>query len=192
MKKVKEMEANEEQALRNDDGTGKHMVPHPGLTVAPLPMVKITNYAWDQNDKFVKLYLTMPGIQAATAEQVVVKFTEKSVDVSTVNIEGKDYSLAIKELLNDIDPEKSTYKQKENMLLVMLKKQKETESWKYLTKAEDNANKPNIPKFDEKSDPQESLMDMMREMYEKGDDEMKRTIRKSFYESQNKMKNSDI
>ena len=42
--------------------------------------------------------------------------------------------------------------------------------------------------MDEKGDPQESLMTMMKQMYEEGDDEMKRTIRKSWHESQSKKK----
>lgn len=45
------------------------------------------------------------------------------------------------------------------------------------------------PKFDEKADPQESLMGMMKQMYDEGDDEMKRTIRKAWYESQAKKGN---
>lgn len=32
------------------------------------------------------------------------------------------------------------------------------------------------PKFDEKADPQESLMSMMKQMYDEGDDEMKRLV----------------
>uniref|UniRef100_A0A0M3HM17 SGS domain-containing protein n=1 Tax=Ascaris lumbricoides TaxID=6252 RepID=A0A0M3HM17_ASCLU len=42
------------------------------------------------------------------------------------------------------------------------------------------------PKFDEKADPQESLMNMMKQLYDEGDDEMKRTIRKAWHESQTK------
>jgi calcyclin binding protein len=43
-----------------------------------------------------------------------------------------------------------------------------------------------MPKFDKDSDPQAGLMNMMKQMYDEGDDEMKRTIRKSWYEAQNK------
>lgn len=38
----------------------------------------------------------------------------------------------------------------------------------------------------EKSDPQASMMNMMKDMYDKGDDEMKRNIQKAWFESQNK------
>lgn len=41
-----------------------------------------------------------------------------------------------------------------------------------------------MPKKD--ADPQAGLMDMMKKMYEEGDDEMKRTIAKAWTESQDK------
>lgn len=36
------------------------------------------------------------------------------------------------------------------------------------------------------SDPQAGLMNMMKKMYDEGDDEMKRSIRKAWHESQSK------
>lgn len=43
-----------------------------------------------------------------------------------------------------------------------------------------------MPKMDKSSDPQESLMNMMKQMYEEGDDDMKRTLRKAWHEAQAK------
>lgn len=42
------------------------------------------------------------------------------------------------------------------------------------------------PKYDAGKDPNEGIMDMMRKMYNEGDDEMKRTIAKAWTESQEK------
>ena len=42
------------------------------------------------------------------------------------------------------------------------------------------------PKVDESADPNDSLMTMMKQMYDEGDDEMKRTITKAWSESRNK------
>ena len=42
------------------------------------------------------------------------------------------------------------------------------------------------PKMDENADPNESLMTLMKQMYEDGDDEMKRTIAKAWTESRDK------
>ena len=98
----------------------------------------------------------------------------------------------------------------------MLKKEKACKTWAYVTQKEDNKKLllhffgsciicialipflniifllynskifHRTPKFDEKKDPNESLMDLMKKMYDEGDDEMKRTIAKSFSESRNK------
>ena len=40
--------------------------------------------------------------------------------------------------------------------------------------------------MDQSDDPNASLMNMLKNMYEEGDDEMKRSLQKAFYESQNK------
>ena len=44
-----------------------------------------------------------------------------------------------------------------------------------------------MPKMDEAKDPGDSLMQMMKNMYETGDDDMKRTIAKAWTESREKM-----
>ena len=53
--------------------------------------------------------------------------------------------------------------------------------------------KPPKLEDDDKSDPSQGLMKLMQQMYDDGDDEMKRTIKKSWYESQQKRKaESDV
>ena len=74
------------------------------------------------------------------------------------------------------------------MVTVMLKK-KTAAKWTYLTQQEKllkEKTTKSTPKFDENSDPQEGLMSLMKQMYEEGDDEMKRTISKAFSESREK------
>ena len=44
-----------------------------------------------------------------------------------------------------------------------------------------------MPSMDESKDPGDSLMQLMKNMYETGDDEMKRTIAKAWTESREKM-----
>ncbi len=44
-----------------------------------------------------------------------------------------------------------------------------------------------LPKMDDSKDPGDSLMQLMKNMYETGDDEMKRTIAKAWTESREKM-----
>ena len=42
------------------------------------------------------------------------------------------------------------------------------------------------PKTDDSKDPEAGLMDLMKKMYDEGDDEMKRTIAKAWTESREK------
>lgn len=58
-----------------------------------------------------------------------------------------------------------------------------------MTGYEKKANEPRVPKFDHTDDPSAGLMDMMRQMYEDGDDDMKRTIAKAWTESREKQMN---
>lgn len=55
-----------------------------------------------------------------------------------------------------------------------------------MTAYEKKAKEPRIPKLDQSDDPSAGLMDMMRQMYEDGDDDMKRTIAKAWTESRDK------
>ena len=43
-----------------------------------------------------------------------------------------------------------------------------------------------MPRADPEEDPSSSIMKLMKKMYDEGDDEMKRTLSKSWYEAQNK------
>ena len=52
--------------------------------------------------------------------------------------------------------------------------------------AADSKSKAMDPKPDASKDPSAGLMDMMKKMYDEGDDEMKRTINKAWSESRSK------
>jgi len=56
----------------------------------------------------------------------------------------------------------------------------------YVQAAADAKKKTEDPKLDDKADPSASLMNLMKKMYDDGDDEMKRTIAKAWTEGQEK------
>ena len=75
------------------------------------------------------------------------------------------------------------------MVVIMLAKANEGQNWSHVTAVEKaKADKKNeVPKMDDDSgDPSKGLMNMMKKMYDEGDDDMKRTIAKAWTESQNK------
>jgi calcyclin binding protein len=70
----------------------------------------------------------------------------------------------------------------------MLAKTSSGKKWEHLTAADGAAAKSKIkpPSVDERADPSASLMQMMKQMYDDGDDDMKRTIAKAWSESRDK------
>merc|ERR1712018_543204 len=135
--------------------------------------VPYKSYSWDQSDKFVKFYLTnlknVQNLQQPDGFQS--SFHSKAVNFRVCNLSGKNHVFEIKELAHEIDPEKSTYKIKTDMVVIMLAKANIGKNWSHVTAAEKaKADKKNeVPKMDDDSD-----------------DDMKRTIAKAWTESQNK------
>ncbi|EDV21079.1 uncharacterized protein TRIADDRAFT_30752, partial [Trichoplax adhaerens] len=139
---------------------------------------------WDQSDKFVKLYISLSGINALPKEQINVTFTSSSISLSVVNFNNKNYALNIKGLFAKIVPESSTFKVKTDDIVVSMKKEKTSERWSHLTKSE--VKETVKPELNSNEDPSKGIMDMMKKMYDEGDDEMKRTIAKAWTESRDK------
>uniref|UniRef100_H3DCR6 Calcyclin-binding protein n=2 Tax=Tetraodon nigroviridis TaxID=99883 RepID=H3DCR6_TETNG len=150
--------------------------------------VKITNYAWDQSEKFVKIYLTLKDVQKHPSENVQVEFREGSFSVLVKDLNGKNHQMNILNLLHPIDPNESFKKIKTDMVLVMCKKQT-SKKWDCLTKVEKQTKeKKEKPDVDDSADPSEGLMNLLKKIYTEGDDEMKRTLNKAWTESQDKEK----
>ncbi|XP_040910247.1 calcyclin-binding protein [Toxotes jaculatrix] len=147
--------------------------------------VKITNYAWDQSEKFVKIYLTLKDVHKIPSENVEVNFTERSFSVLVKDLDGKNHQMTVLNLLYPIDEKESYKKIKTDMVLVMCKKQT-TKKWECLTKVEKQSKEKDKPSIEENADPSEGLMSMLKKIYAEGDDEMKRTINKAWTESQEK------
>lgn len=152
--------------------------------------VKITNYAWDQSEKFVKIYLDLKDVHKISADNVEVEFKERSFSVLIKELNAKNHQMTVLNLLHPIDEKDSYKKVKTDMLLIMLKK-KMTKKWECLTAVEKRSKEKDKPTMDENADPSDGLMSMLKKIYEDGDDEMKRTINKAWTESQDKKKRGE-
>lgn len=147
---------------------------------------KITDYAWDQSDKFVKLYITLPGVHELPAENVKSVFGPRRLQLEVSALAGRNHQLLITNLMNDIQPESSYHKVKTDMVALFLRKTSAS-NWSHVTELEKKAKEPKLPRPDmEGSDPGSSLMNMMKQLYDEGDDEMKRTIAKAWTEARDK------
>lgn len=82
----------------------------------------LTNYAWDQSDKFVKFFISLEGVQEASEENVTVTFTPNSILLKVINVQNKDHKFEVKNLLQEIDLEHSYRKIKTNSVAIYAKK----------------------------------------------------------------------
>lgn len=148
-------------------------------------------HAFDESDKFVKLYIPFDGASTLKEENVHLDLNENSFSL-LIETPARNYRFNVTSLLNKIDVEKSFKKIKPNdgMIAILLKKAKEGVTWKYLTSTEKALKESKDKMFEKddglKDDPNNALMNIMKKMYETGDPEMKRTIAKAWTEGQEK------
>ncbi|CAF1095556.1 unnamed protein product [Rotaria sordida] len=71
----------------------------------------ISVYAWDQTDKFVKIYVqNLDGIGSLPENQVQCSFEKRGFHLQIQNLKNINYFLKILGLLHDIEPGQSTFK----------------------------------------------------------------------------------
>lgn len=155
-----------------------------------IQFTSVTKYAFDtSNDKYIKLYLTdnFENIKTFKSENIKSIFTKSTFDICIMNWKDKNYRFSCFNLNKEIKPDDSYVKQTNSGLIVYLAKAKAGDYWDALEKKKslfgdkDGENDPT--KFDKNKDPNASLMEMMRDMYQNGDPEMKRMIAEAWTKS---------
>lgn len=153
-----------------------------------VPTTELRNYAWDQSDNFMKLYVDVKGVEAVPKENITCNFTDRSLSLFCKEVGNKNYVLQVINLAEDIVPDDSYFKIKTGTVLLMLKKKEVKKKWEYVTttekKVKEKRNKK--PEFDDTKDPSEAMIGLLKQMYDDGDEEVKRSITKAWYESREK------
>lgn len=147
---------------------------------------KITTYAWDQTDKFIKIYVSnLAGVQDIPRENVTLTKEGDHYVLLVSELRGSNHQLVLPKLLQDVS--ETNCKVKTDEVVVLLKKAS-AGKWETLSAKEkkEKDEKYKTPKFDKDADPSKGIMDMMKKMYDDGDDDMKRTIAKAWTESREK------
>ena len=155
----------------------------------------IRNYSWDQSDNFVKLYISLDKVEELDANNVISTYGTNEFNFTVENLLGKSYELNII-LAHEIDPAKSYHKVKSNMVVLFLRK-KSSKTWDVVSAEELRTKKAKEidtkkDKDVDSSDPSAGIMNIMKKMYDEGDDDMKRMLKKTWYESQNKKANEGM
>lgn len=147
------------------------VVSTPSVSYTTLP-----SFSWDQDSDKVKIYLFLEGVQE---EKVEKAFNPTSFDLKFHDVQSKNYHFAIPKLNKEIVPEKCKLIVKPTRVTIVLVKASKG-NWLDLQYKEDKLLKP---KLDEEKDPMAGIMDLMKNMYEEGDEEMKKTIAKAWTEA---------
>lgn len=148
---------------------------------------ELTDYGWDQSSKFVKLFITLNGVQNCAEEAVTVKYADHSLQLHVSDLNGKDFGLTVNNLLYAIDIEKSYRKLKTDMVAIYLKKVEEGQSWDVLTSIQKRLKQKQDNELAKESEnPEGALVNIMKKMYNSGNSKTKQMIAKAWTESQDK------
>eukprot|EP00270_Netrium_digitus_P008326 TRINITY_DN2485_c0_g1_i1.p1 TRINITY_DN2485_c0_g1~~TRINITY_DN2485_c0_g1_i1.p1 ORF type:complete len:243 (+),score=59.34 TRINITY_DN2485_c0_g1_i1:129-857(+) len=136
----------------------------------------LSTFSWDQDSEKVKIYFFIEG---ASKDRADVQFGNQSVDLKLRDVGGKNFHFVIPCLHERIDESRSSLLVKPKRVTLVLKKAN-WGHWLDLQKKEDKIK----PKADvDNKDPMAGIMDLMKNMYEEGDEEMKKTIAKAWTEA---------
>nr|GMD86612.1 calcyclin-binding protein-like [Ipomoea batatas] len=160
------------------DATSVSPVPTP-ISTAPkvisnpaLSYSTVASFSWDQDNDKVKIYISLEGVDQ---EKMETDFKPTSVDVKFHDVQGKNYRFSLSKLNKEIVPEKCKVMVKPTRVTFTLPKASKG-NWLDLLYKEDKF-KPSVEK---EKDPMAGIMDLMKNMYDEGDEEMKRTIAKAW------------
>ncbi|CAM9687006.1 unnamed protein product [Ectocarpus fasciculatus] len=135
----------------------------------------VEKFAWDQgsfSSPKVSVYVPLEGVGAAK-ERVSCSFTSRGFDLTVKDLNGKNYRLLQNNLDKDIVPGESKILVKRDKVIVKLQKVKgeygSYENWANLAAKK-------AKKIDTKANPQAGIMDMMKDMYDDGDESTKKLI----------------
>lgn len=143
------------------------------VTAPPaLKYVTLGSFSWDQDNDKVKIYVFLEGVDQ---QKIEAEFKPMCIDIKFHDLQGKNYRCAIPKLNKAIEPEKCKLVVKPTRVIITLFKASKG-NWLDLHFKEDKL-KPNL---DKERDPMAGIMDLMKNMYEDGDEDMKRTIAKAW------------
>jgi calcyclin binding protein len=146
--------------------------------------VTINKYAFESSDKFAKLYFMdgFTNLKAHPQDKILTIFKENSFTVCIMDWNGTNYRFACNNLNKPIVPKDSYVKTNATGMVVYLRKEK-SDHWDGLEKKKSMVPDPS-EKTDKTADPSAGLMEMMKEMYQNGDDNTKRMIAESWSKAQ--------
>ncbi|KAL7434844.1 hypothetical protein ACHAXH_005479 [Discostella pseudostelligera] len=167
-------------------------VPPPAITTVSIPPSSTKKYhpfpsllfdAGQYNSPFITVYLPLPNIGQHDPSKISVNFTSSSFDIIVSDYNGKSYRCVNNNLEKDINVSECKYILKPNKILLKLGKVKgeygSYDTWTQLSSKKDKSSRNSAHK--DSSNPAAGIMDLMKDMYDEGDDNMKKMIGETMY-----------
>jgi len=198
LKKLQKLEHDEQQQQQQSSSSPPEELVNTSLpsssssTTTPIVTINksitsyipIESYSWDQgeyNTPTVSIFIDLEDV-GKVKDQVSISFTKSSFDVKVHNLNNKNYRLVKDNLDKDIIPDKSKYIIKNNKIVLKLQKVKgeySYDTWSSLISKKKKSEKEE----EKKKDPMGGIMDMMKDMYDDGDENMKKIIGEAMLKS---------
>jgi calcyclin binding protein len=184
-----ETSQRETETSKDNSSASAQEVPEASQKTARIPAAPVisSTQAYTSVDRFsfdaggynapwVTLYVPLPGVGSIPKENVSCNFTSKSLDLIVKDLNGKSFRLFRDNLDKDIDPDKSKFLVKSDEVRVKLAKIKQKDYGGYDYWTELTSKKKLSIDTKKAEDPQSSIMQLMKDMYDSGDDNMKKMI----------------
>jgi len=149
----------------------------PHITLSSAKYIPINTFAFDSgkyNSPTITIYVSLEGVKKIPRDQIKCDFTPTSFDLIVSDLNGKSYRLYKDNLAHDIDPSTSKIVVKVDRLIIKLGKVKGEYGYDTWTDLVDKKKKKATS--DKKEDPHSSIMNLMKDLYETGDDNMRKVI----------------
>ncbi len=129
----------------------------------------------------MKVYLLsgLEKISEHDKNNIQIDYDFNSIDLKIREFKGKNYRFRLEPLHRDIDVGACTMQIKTNSITITLKKREGTKHWSDILQKKE-AKKESKASEQETTDPNASLMNLMKDLYNNGNDEMKKTIAESW------------
>lgn len=142
--------------------------------------VPISTFAFDSgkyNSPTVTIYISFNGVKDIPRDNITCNFTSTSIDLIIRNLNNKSHRLIQDNLAHDIDPTTSKIIIKTDRIIIKLGKcQNEYSSYDTWTDLIAKKPRKDNKSGKKKEDPSAGIMDMMKDLYDTGDDNMRKII----------------
>eukprot|EP00756_Hemistasia_phaeocysticola_P050365 Hpha_TRINITY_DN2512_c0_g1::TRINITY_DN2512_c0_g1_i1::g.1481::m.1481/K04507/CACYBP, SIP; calcyclin binding protein len=133
------------------------------------------SFAFDQSDKFVKVYVTLPGVGSSDH---YVHFQPMAFDFRAKGVQGKNMRFAVHNLCEAINLKESSVLVKPDKFVVKLAKLKKGEEWKGL----DDVEKKKQMQHSKLASGGATTEELLANMFHDADDKTREELSKAAYE----------